>query len=69
MRRGNVSHWFHEHHILPVTQWHSEVAEFVDLLRATWVIMVLLLLGLVALVTAVLIAWPALSYLGAKLIG
>jgi hypothetical protein len=69
MRSGNVSHWLHEHHILPVTQWHPEVAEFGDFLRATWVTTVLLLLGLMAFITAVLIAWPALSYLGSKLIG
>ncbi len=67
MRRGNVSHWFEEHHILPVAQWHPEVAGFVEVLSATWVIAVLLLLGLVALITAVLVAWPALSYLGSRL--
>lgn len=67
MRHGNVSHWFHEHHILPVAQWHPDLTGFVEFLRATWVVTVLVLLGLLAFVTAVLISWPALSYLGSKL--
>jgi hypothetical protein len=69
MGRGNVSQWFHEHHLLPEAHRHQELAGFVDFLRATWVIMVLVLLGLMAFITAVLVAWPALSYLGSRLIG
>lgn len=69
MTRGNVSHWFHEHHILPAVHWHPELAGFFEFLRATWVLMVLLLLGLMAFITAVLVAWPALSYLGSRLMG
>lgn len=68
MGRGNVSQWCHEHHVLPEVPWSGEGVGFVDFLKTTWVVVVLLLLGLMAVITAVLIAWPALSYLGAQLI-
>jgi hypothetical protein len=68
MGRGNVSQWCHEHHLLPAAPWSGVRGGFVDFLKTSWVIVVLLLLGLMAVVTAALIAWPALSFLGAKLI-
>lgn len=68
MGHGNVSQWFHEHHLLPEAHWRLERVGVVDFLKTTWLIIVLLLLGLMAFVTAVLIAWPALSYLGSRLI-
>jgi hypothetical protein len=69
MGRGNVSHWLHEHHILPEVHWRLDWVGMVDFLKATWLIVVLLVLGIMALITAVLIAWPALSYLGSRLFG
>lgn len=69
MGRGQVSHWLHEHHFLPEIHWRPDVAGLVDYLRATWVVVLLILLGIMAFITAVLIAWPALSYLGSRLIG
>jgi len=37
-----------------------------EMVRAGWVLAVLLGLGLVALITAVLVAWPAVAYLAAR---
>lgn len=36
-------------------------------LKGAWAVLVLFVAGIFALVTAVLIAWPALAYLAAKL--
>lgn len=69
MARGQVSHWLQEHHFLPEVHWRLDWTGLVDILRATWVVVLLLLLGIMAFITAVLIAWPALSYLGARLFG
>lgn len=69
MGRGTLGQWFHEHHLLPETGERLAGAGFGEILRSTWVVIVLLLLGLLALITAVLIAWPALSIIGAKLFG
>lgn len=69
MGRADVSHWLHAHHILPEVRWHLDWDRVADYLRATWVVVVLLVLGIMAFITAVLIAWPALSYLGSRLIG
>ncbi len=38
-----------------------------DTVKSSYLALVLSILGVVAVVSAVLIAWPALSYLGAKL--
>lgn len=43
--------------------------EFGGQLKAAWAIIVLLGAGAFALITAVLIAWPALAFLAAKLFG
>lgn len=40
---------------------------FGEQLKGAWTLLVLLAFGAFALVTAVLIAWPALAYLAAKL--
>lgn len=69
MGRGQVRHWLHDHHFLPEVHWRLDRVGFVDTLRATWVVVILLLLGIMAFITAILIAWPALSYLGSRLIG
>lgn len=69
MARGTLGQWFHEHHLLPETGGHLERVGFAEILRNIWVIVALLLLGLMALITAVLIAWPALSFIGAKWFG
>lgn len=66
---GTLGQWFQEHNLLPVTGGSGKKVGFVDIVRSTWVIVVLLLLGLMALITAVLIAWPALSYIGARWFG
>lgn len=40
---------------------------FVDVASGAYVVTVLSVLGVFALVSSVLIAWPALAYIGAKL--
>jgi len=69
MTRGNVTHWLQEHHLLPATQGHFDPANVGEFLKSTWLVVLLLLLGVMALITAVLVAWPALSYIGSHLMG
>ena len=38
-----------------------------DTVKSSYLILILAALGVVAFVSAVLIAWPALAYIGAKL--
>jgi hypothetical protein len=38
-----------------------------DTVKSSYLVLVLSILGVFAFISAVLIAWPALSYLGAKL--
>lgn len=66
---GSLGQWFHEHHLLPETGGSGARVGFAELVRSTWLTVVLLLLGVMALITAVLIAWPAISYIGAKWFG
>lgn len=42
-------------------------AQLHDLIRSSYVVSLLALLGIMAIVSAILIAWPALAYLAAKL--
>lgn len=42
---------------------------FHDLASGTWVLLVLFAAGIVALVTAVLVAWPAIAYLASRFFG
>jgi len=42
-------------------------ANFVNVLKVSYALAVMTVLGVFAFVSAVLIAWPALAYLGAKL--
>jgi len=67
MTRGDMSHWLQQHHLLPESHWPPKGTWFIDFLKTTWLLVVLLVMGAMALITAVLVAWPALSYLGAKL--
>lgn len=39
---------------------------FVEKLKASWAVFVLLVSGVFALITAILIAWPALAFLAAR---
>jgi hypothetical protein len=45
----------------------SAAAMIVDTVKASYTVAVMAVLGVFALVSATLIAWPALAYLGAKL--
>ncbi len=45
----------------------SAATMIVDSVRASYTIAVMAVLGVFAFISAVLIAWPALAYLGAKL--
>lgn len=38
-----------------------------DTIKSSYLVLVLSILGVFALISAVLIAWPALSYIGARL--
>ena len=42
---------------------------FMDLVKTNYMVIVIALLGIVAFFTAILVAWPALAYLAAKLLG
>ena len=44
-------------------------ARFIDLVKTNYMVLVIALLGIAAFLTAVLVAWPALAYLAAKLFG
>jgi hypothetical protein len=66
---GTVGHWMHEHHVLPAFHWHVDLDAVVDFLKAQWVILLLLAMGVVAIITAILIAWPIFSYIGARWFG
>jgi hypothetical protein len=39
----------------------------IDLVKSSYLVLILALLGVFAFISAVLIAWPALAYIGAKL--
>lgn len=42
-------------------------ATMMDTIKSSYLVLVLTILGIFAFVSAVLVAWPALAYLGAKL--
>ena len=46
---------------------HEAANMIVDTAKSTYVVAVLAVLGVFAFITAVLVAWPAVSYLAAKL--
>lgn len=62
---GYVGHWFHEHHMAP-SNFHLEWTEVVDFLKTSWLTLILVVLGVMAIVSAVLIAWPVLAHLAAR---
>ena len=55
-----VSHWFGE------VQQHMAHWNVMQFLKDSWLVLLLLLFGAVAFVTAVLIAYPVLAHLAAK---
>jgi hypothetical protein len=46
---------------------HETANMIVDTAKSTYVVAILSVLGVFAFITAVLVAWPAVSYLAAKL--
>ena len=42
-------------------------SRFMDSVKSSYLVVVIALLGVFAFISAVLIAWPALAYIGAKL--
>lgn len=40
-----------------------------DLASTGWVLVMLFVLGIAALITAVLVAWPAIAYIASRLLG
>ena len=42
-------------------------SNFIDIVKSSYMVLVIAMLGIFAFISAVLIAWPALAYLGAKL--
>lgn len=42
-------------------------SRFIDNVKSSYMVLVIALLGVFAFISAVLIAWPALAYIGAKL--
>ncbi len=45
----------------------KNAANIVDNVKASYTVAIMSVLGVFALVSAVLVAWPALAYLGAKM--
>ena len=43
-------------------------SNFIDIVKSSYMVLVIAMLGIFAFISAVLIAWPALAYLGAKLV-
>ena len=44
-------------------------SKMIDVVKSSYLVLVIALLGVFAFISAVLIAWPALAYIGAKLFG
>jgi hypothetical protein len=42
-------------------------ANLIDVVKSSYLVIIIALLGVFAFISAVLIAWPALAYIGAKL--
>jgi len=42
-------------------------SKMIDVVKSSYLVLILALLGVFAFISAVLIAWPALAYIGAKL--
>ena len=42
-------------------------SKMIDIAKSSYLVLVIALLGVFAFISAVLIAWPALAYIGAKL--
>jgi hypothetical protein len=42
-------------------------SRFMDTVKSSYMILIIAMLGVFAFISAVLIAWPALAYIGAKL--
>jgi hypothetical protein len=42
-------------------------SKLIDVAKSSYLVMIIALLGVFAFISAVLIAWPALAYIGAKL--
>jgi len=42
-------------------------SKLIDVAKSSYLVLVIALLGMFAFISAVLIAWPALAYIGAKL--
>jgi len=65
---GTVNHWLHDHHLLPdenAMTWSCVV----DLLKTQWVVALLLVTGIMAVITAVLVSWPVIAFIGSRLFG
>jgi|GEM_PF-3493591 len=62
---GYVTNWLQEHHLVPATLTSGRESA-VDLLKAGWLTLLLLLLGVMAIISAVLIAWPVLAHVAAR---
>ena len=42
-------------------------SNFMDTVKSSYMVLIIAMLGILAFISAVLIAWPALAYIGAKL--
>jgi hypothetical protein len=42
-------------------------SKMIDVVKSSYLVIIIALLGVFAFISAVLIAWPALAYIGAKL--
>jgi hypothetical protein len=62
---GYVRNWLQERHVAPVNMTPDRVSA-VDLLKGAWLTVLLVLLGVMAIISAVLIAWPVLAHVAAR---
>ncbi|PNU19740.1 hypothetical protein C2E25_11130 [Geothermobacter hydrogeniphilus] len=61
----SVTHWMHDHH-WDSASLHQHWTGFFGVLKNVWLGLLLLVLGIVALITAVIIAYPVTAYIAAK---
>lgn len=61
---GAVGHWFEEHHMVP--HFHFDWHAVVDVLKTSWLTVLLIVMGVFAIITAILIAWPVAAYIASK---
>jgi len=62
-----LNHWSHGHvWTSDPFHWDQLKTWTVNVLKTSWLLLLLVVLGAMSLVTAVLVAWPAVAHIAAK---